>query len=63
MLTAENIQILHEEGYKSQALKMAENESTSVEQDWKNETTEYTFPDGSILVSCGPSMTAKVAAK
>jgi hypothetical protein len=56
MSKAANIQILHEGGYKDQALKMAESESISVEQDWGNETTTYTFPDGTALQASGSEM-------
>ena len=56
MSEAANIQILHEGGFNDQALKMAESESISIEQDWDNETTQYTFQDGTVLVASGASM-------
>ena len=57
MSKAANIQLLHDGGFKEQALKMAESESVSIQQDWDNETTQYTFPDGTVLLAAGPSMT------
>ena len=57
MSKAVNVQLLHEGGYKYQALKMAESESASVLQDWENESTIYTFADGSVLESSGGDMT------
>lgn len=53
MKTAENLQLLHEGGYKAQAETQAENLSIWKTQDWKNETTVLGFPDESAIFSSG----------
>lgn len=52
MTTAENIQMLHEGGYQSQAMKMANAKSISIEEfdDEFGGYTEYAFADDSIFV-------------
>lgn len=51
MRTAENLQILHDGGCKTQAETQAENLSIWKTQNWKNETTVFGFPDESAIFS------------
>jgi hypothetical protein len=56
MNTAQNIVFLHNAGHKAQALRMAESDSVSIEQDWKAEATVYGFSDGSAAIASGQSI-------
>lgn len=39
-------------------MNAAESVAASIEQDWENEATLYTFEDGSVLVANGPQLNA-----
>jgi len=54
MTQAENYVILFDGGNKDQARQLAENMSISKEQDWENESTVFTFEDGSSIYASGP---------
>lgn len=53
MSTAHNVTVLHDAGHKAQALRLAESESVSIEQDPTAGTTTYGFVDGSAVVETG----------
>jgi hypothetical protein len=56
MSTAQNVTVLHDAGHKAQALRLAESESISIEQDPKAGTTTYGFSDGSAVVETSDGM-------
>lgn len=39
-------------------MESAEKTAVATDQDWKNESTIYTFEDGSVLVASGPQLNA-----
>lgn len=55
MTTAESLQQAWTAGYRHETTERAEAEATSIDQDWAEEETRYTFADGSAWITSGPS--------
>lgn len=53
MTQAQNYTTLFESGYDEQAIKLANNMSIRIEQDWDAESTIYIFDDESGIYTSG----------
>lgn len=51
-------EILASSRNSSAAMDTAEEAAVKTEQNWGNESTIYTFEDGSVLVASGPQLNA-----